>query len=343
MHPGWRLIALQALIPAAVIALLIWRVPLGEMKDAVENANPWFLAMAFPFFLMSNVAAAVRTKLSLRKMGDVPVIALFETLLVSYMVNSLVPLRIGDIMRVQVLSNRFGLRRAGVASAIFVTGALFDGAAFTFLFLWTLAFFGVPGVVVSLAWTFSAILLIAVILAAVFARVELREGWEDRGAIRLLPPRLRGSLGKLVPEALHGLAILADARLALRGFLLSLSAWTLQAAMYWSFGRALGVHLSLADAVLVMIAGAMIMSVHVVPTSIGIYEGTITGLLVAVGLSGGEALAYAIGTHLLLILFGLIAGGVSMWRLRLSTHDLFVMGRTRLEMGKGMDAGVEVG
>jgi uncharacterized protein (TIRG00374 family) len=321
---------LQALIPAALIGLLIWRVPLGEMKDAVENANPWYLAIAFPLFLASNYIAAVRTKLSLRRMGDVPIVPLFQTFLVSYMVNSLVPLRIGDIMRVQVLSNRYGLRRAGVASAVFVTGALLDGAAFTFLFIWTLAFFGVPGVIVSLAWTFSVLLLIAVILAAVFARVELQDGWEDRSLARLLPSQLRGSLGTLVPEALHGLAILADARLALRAFLLTLAAWTLQAGMYWSFGRALGVHLSLADAVLVMIAGAMIMSVHFVPTSIGVYEGTITGLLAALGLSGGEALAYALGTHLLLIAFGLVSGGVSMWRLRLSTHDIFVLGRTRL-------------
>lgn len=330
MHAGWRLFALQALIPAALIGLLIWRVPLGEMKDSVENANPWFLAMAFPLFLASNYLAAVRTKLSLRRMGDVPIVPLFQTFLVSYMVNSLVPLRIGDIMRVQVLSNRYGLRRAGVASAVFVTGALLDGAAFTFLFIWTLAFFGVPGVIVSLAWTFSALLLIAVILATVFSRVELQDGWEDRSPVRLLPSQLRGSLGKLVPEALHGLAILADARLALRAFLLTLAAWSLQAGMYWSFGRALGVHLSLADAVLVMIAGAMIMSVHFVPTSIGVYEGTITGLLAALGLSGGEALAYALGTHLLLIAFGLVGGGISMWRLKLSTHDIFVLGRTRL-------------
>jgi uncharacterized membrane protein YbhN (UPF0104 family) len=333
MYAGWRLFALQALIPTAVIALLVWRVPLGETKDAVENANPLFLALAFPLFLASNYMAAVRTKLSLQKMGDVPIIPLFQTFLVSYMVNSLVPLRIGDIMRVQVLSNRYGLRRAGVASAVFVTGALVDGAAFTFLFIWTLAFFGVPGVVVSLAWTFSALLLIAVILAAIFARVELSEGWEDRSPVRMLPPALRGPLGTLVPEALHGLAILADARLAMRAFLLTLGAWSLQAGMYWSFGRALGVHLSLADAVLVMIAGAMIMSVHLVPTSIGIYEGTITGLLAALGLDGAEALAYALGTHLLLIAFGLVSGGVSMWRLKLSTHDIFVLGRTRLVEG----------
>lgn len=330
MQAGWRFFALQALIPAGVIALLLWRVDLSDLRHAVEGADPWFLAMALPLFLAANYIGAVRSSLSVRSMGHVPVMPLFQTYLVAYMVNSLVPLRIGDILRVQVMSNRYGLRRAGVTSAVFVTETLLDGAAFTLLFLWTLAFFSVPGVIVSVAWTFSAFLLIGAILAAIFARVELRDGWEERSPARILPPALRGSLGKLVPEALHGLAILADVRLALRAFALTLVAWALQAGMYWAFGRALGVNLSLADAVLVMIAGSMIMSVHFVPTSIGIYEGTITGLLAALGLTGGEALAYAIGTHLLLIAFGIVSGSVSMWRLKLSAHDLFVLGRTRL-------------
>jgi len=339
LRVGWRLLALQALIPAAVIALLLWRVPLGEMKDTIENANPIFLAIALPLFLASNYAAGIRAKLALQRMRDVPVTPLFQMFLVSYMLNALVPLRIGDILRVQLLSNRYGMQRAGVTSAVFVTETLLDGAAFTLFFLWTLAFFGVPGIFVSLAWTFSALLLVGVILAAIFARLELSDGWEERGAIRFLPTRLRGPLGKLVPEALHGLAILADARLALRAFCLTVIAWAFQAGMYWSFGRALGADLSFADAIIVMIAGSMIMSVHFVPTSIGIYEGTITGLLAALGLPGGEALAYAIGTHLLLIAFGLAAGGVSMWRLRISTHDVFEMGRTRMiEAAKEIEA-----
>jgi hypothetical protein len=55
-------------------------------------------------------------------------------------------------------------------------------------------------------------------------------------------------------------------------------------------------------------AASFIVSAHFIPTSIGIYEGGITGLLVILGLSGGEALAYSVGTHVLMILFGIGAG-----------------------------------
>lgn len=342
MRPGWKFFALQALIPAGVIALLLWRIDIGELEDTVGGADPWWLAAAFPLFLAANALGAARSAMAVRSLGRVPWTPLFETYLVAFMVNSLVPLRIGDILRIQVMSNRYGLRRAGVTSSVFVTETLLDGAAFTLLFLWTLAFFGVPGVIVSIAWTFSALLLIGAILAAIFARVDLEEGWEERGLARLLPGRLRPALGRLVPEALAGLAVLAEPALALRAFGLTLVSWVAQAAMFWAFGRAIGVELSLADAVLVMIAGSMIMSVHFVPTSIGIYEGTITGVLAAVGLNGGEALAYALGTHLLLIGFGLLSGLTAMWRLKLSWHDLFVLSRTRLDAPK-MDATIEVG
>jgi uncharacterized membrane protein YbhN (UPF0104 family) len=80
-----------------------------------------------------------------------------------------------------------------------------------------------------------------------------------------------------------------------------------------------------------MMTASFIVSAHFIPTSIGIYEGTITGLLVVLGLSSGEALAYSVGTHLLMIFFGVMCGLVAMWRLRLGMHDLVVMGRKGVE------------
>jgi uncharacterized membrane protein YbhN (UPF0104 family) len=247
------------------------------------------------------------------------------------MVNSLVPLRIGDLLRIQVVCRRYGLPVTGVTSSVFITETLFDGAAFTLLFLWTLAFFGVPGVFLSIAWTLSLLILIGVIICAVLARVQLNDGWIDRSPVRWLPAPVRGVVGRLLPEAVQGLALLADWRLAIRAFGVTLAGWLVQVAMYWMFAHAFGLDLSLADAALVMMAASFIVSAHFVPTSIGVYEGTITGLLIVLGMSSGEALAYSVGTHLLMIFFGVISGVVGMWRLRLAPHDLVVLGRRGME------------
>jgi uncharacterized protein (TIRG00374 family) len=331
MHRGWQIITAQMLAGAAIVAILFLTVDLHDVRRVFENAEYVWILLAFPLFIAANVVGAFRSQLSLARMGRVPIMPLFETYLVAFMANSLIPLRVGDLLRIQVISRRYGLPTTGVTSAVFITETLFDGAAFTLMFLWTLAFFGVPGVLVSLAWTLSAVILAAVIIASVFARVELEDGWVDRSFIRNWPHRVRSLIGRLLPEALQGLAILADWRLAIKAFLLTLAGWMLQGGMYWTFGQAFGLDLSLADSILVMMTASFIVSAHFIPTSIGIYEGGITGLLLILGVSGGEALAYSVGTHILMITFGLIAGLTAMWRLRLSLNDLVALGKEGVE------------
>jgi len=331
MQRHWQIVAVQLLLGAGLVGVLLWRVDLSDAQRVFEEASYWWVLAALPLFLVANFIGAVRSSLSLQRMGEVPIAPLFETYLVAFMVNSLVPLRIGDVLRIQVITRRYGLPATGVTSAVFITETLFDGAAFTLLFLWTIAVFGVPGVLLSLAWTLSFVILVGVIVAAVVSRVELQDGWEDRSAVRWLPERLRRIVGRLLPEALQGLNLLTDWRASIRAFLLTLAGWMVQAVMYWTFGQAFGLDLSFADAILVMMTASFIVSAHFVPTSIGIYEGTLTGLLVLLGLSSGEALAYSVGTHLLMIFFGVLAGVVAMWRLKLGAHDLMVMGRRAIE------------
>jgi uncharacterized protein (TIRG00374 family) len=340
MRRSWQLIAAQIAFGAALVIVLLFTVDLSDVKRVFEEAEYVWVLAAMPLFVVANVIGAVRSRLTMHRMGDVPVMPLFETYLVAFMVNSLVPLRIGDVLRIQVISRRYGLPAGGVTSAVFITETLLDGAAFTLLFLWTLAVFGVPSVLVSLAWTLSAIILAGVIVGSVFARLELEDGWVDRSIVRHFPGRLRGPVGRLLPEFLQGLSLLADWRMAAKGFALTLIGWMVQAALYWSFGRAFGLDLSLADAILVMMTASFIVSAHFIPTSIGVYEGSLTGLLVVLGMSGGEALAYAAGTHILMIVFGLICGITGMWRLRLTVGDLVAIGRQQVE-GKDAEGAAE--
>jgi uncharacterized protein (TIRG00374 family) len=308
---------------------------LGEAARVVSEANYVWVALAVPLLLLAILSWSYRSQLALKKLGPASLLVLAEAYATAAMVNSLLPMRMGDVLRVRVLSRRFGFSSAAVASTVFVTETIFDGAAFAVLFLWALALFGIPNVLLNLAWMLALILLLAVIAATLASRMKFDEGWEDRWWYRRLPRPMQTAIQRFVPEVVEGLSLFTDLPLAVRAFGASLCAWTLQVALYWVYARIFGIDLSLDEAVTVMVTAAVVTSIPLVPSSLGTYEMAITGVLVLLGVHTGQALAYAAGTHVLNIAFAVVGGLVCMWPLRLGPRDILLSG------GRGQDLSLE--
>ncbi len=178
-----------------------------------------------------------------------------------------------------------------------------------------------------MVWTLSTLVLVAAAVAAAAARLELREGWENRGPLARLPAVARRQARVLVPEFLDGLALLRDLPLAAKALAVTIGSWLLQAVLYYVFGLTFGLGLSLADAIVITVTATLIVSVPLVPSSFGTYEVALTGVLVLEGNSAAEALTYALGTHIFNIAFALAAGLVAMSLMRLSLRDVLFLRR----------------
>jgi uncharacterized protein (TIRG00374 family) len=291
-----------------------------------SEANYIWVALAVPLLLLAILSWSYRSQLALKKLGPTSLPILAEAYTAAAMVNALLPMRMGDVLRVRVLSRRFGLPSAAVASTVFVTETLFDGTAFAILFLWALALFGIPRVLLNLAWMLAMILLLAVISAVIASRLEFHEGWEDRWWYRNLPAPLRTPIQRFLPQVVEGLSLFADLPLAVRALGASLCAWMIQVALYWVYARVFGVDLSLDEAITVTMTVALVNSVPLAPTSLGTYEAAITGVLVLLGIRNGQAFAYAVGSHAINIAFAVCGGLICMWLLRLRPQELLLAG-----------------
>jgi uncharacterized protein (TIRG00374 family) len=250
------------------------------------------------------------------------------------MVNLILPMRMGDLLRVRVLSRRFGFRPGAVMTSVFVTETLFDGIIFALLFLWVLALEGVPQVLLGLAWTLFAVIAVALVLAASTSRLKLREGWEERGSLRRLPLAARRIVSRVLPEVIDGLFLLKDIPLAARALVATLFAWLVQAAVYYVYARVFGIDISPTEAVVVMLTVALIASVPIVPTGLGTYEAGVTGVLLLFGAGKGEALAYAVGSHVLSLAFAVVVGTIGLLLLRIRPSDI-----VHLRQGVDSEAG----
>ncbi|MBI2912398.1 MAG: flippase-like domain-containing protein [Chloroflexi bacterium] len=321
----------RLLISAVLIGLLLWRIELGEALDVLRDADYAYLALALPLYSLSKVVDAYRWRLMLRQLGSPPVLGLFGIYLMANMANNLFPVRIGDIIRVQVPARRYGLARAGLTATVFVTESLLDGVAFVILLLVALAFLDVPRLPLALVLALIVLVAIGLALAVPFARLRLTEGWQDRGWFARLPGRIREAAAGPLPEFLDGLALLRDVPLAARALTATFAAWMLESTVFYLFGLTFGLDLGFADYVVVMIAANMIVSMPVAPSNVGPYEVAVAAMLVLLGVDSGEAGAYALGTHLLNIGWVGISGLLAMWLMDLGLRDLFYLGRRLAE------------
>jgi uncharacterized protein (TIRG00374 family) len=325
---------LQILFLGGMTALIAWRTDLGAAWDVLTSLNPAIALAGIAVLVLSNLVHTLKWQRLLQGVGQVSLKELSAVFWASMATNNVVPLRAGDILRVQVLAGRTGLPRSGIVATLF-TERLLDAGCFIVLLALSVplvrvsGFINVVAVVLSLAF---ALLLVATVLVA---RVRVVEGFEHRLWYRVLPGRLKHAVRAFLPDFIDGLKPLGSFRSGFEVFGWALAAWVLEAVAYGLFGLAFNLDIPAAGYVVVMVAVNFVSSLTILPANLGIYELTATELLRVIGAAPGEATAYAVGSHLLVIFTITLVGFLSLWYLRLGLDDIFYLrGRSREEAGE---------
>jgi hypothetical protein len=324
-------------VSLALLAFLVWRVDLREAARALRDADYVFVIPALALFGVAKLLVAQRWRLMVSKFAPVPLSHLFGVLLVSNLANNVVPARVGDLIRVQVPAQRFGVSRARLAATVFATESLLDGVAFAGIGLIGLALIDLQGFPTGVFWGLLGLLAGGLIAVVPFAHLRLEEGWTARGIMPRLPARLRGYAEEGVPHFIDGLAVFRDARLGAQAVALSFAIWLLEVGMFALFGKAFGLTLSMPAWMLIMVAANLISAVPIAPSNIGAYEVAIAELTQALGVDHGTAGGFAIATHVLNIGWITVAGFVAMWAIGMGLDDVFSFG------SRGAERAAEVG
>ncbi len=118
---------------------------------------------------------------------------------------------------------------------------------------------------------------------------------------------------------LDGLAEVRNLRRSVPAFLLIVVTMILWAAEYWVVLRGFFPDASVLWGLLSLVGGLIGVALPSAPSSLGVFEGSVTVVLTMGGLAQGAAIAYAIAIHLLNIVFlsslgvlGLIVEGQSL-------------------------------
>jgi uncharacterized protein (TIRG00374 family) len=125
-------VGISLVLMVALLALFLWNVDFEQTMHGLSQANPWLIALAAMLALVSYGARTIRWVLILRPVARVRLSSAVLATAVGYAAITLLPARMGDIIRPVLLAkrDRFPVS-AGLASIL--TERVFD--------LWTVVLF----------------------------------------------------------------------------------------------------------------------------------------------------------------------------------------------------------
>jgi glycosyltransferase 2 family protein len=264
-------------ITALIIAVAVWRAPIDwhQAWSNIRHADPLLYLAGIAAYYLSFLARTLRWQVLLRNAGErCPAGPLFETLLVSFFVNCVVPAKMGDVYRAFLLRTRLGvgaMKAGGTILAerlldLFVLMSLLLAAGvltFRDRLPHALVPYVVAGVVLSLGG-------LGVLLLMARGR--------GRRLLGVLPEPVRQRYENFRVGTVHSFGRWPEV------LLLSVLVWALESTRLAFVVYALGYGglLSPQHFVLVALVAALLTTVPFTPGGVGLVEAGMAGVLVAV-------------------------------------------------------------
>jgi len=271
---------LSILVPVIVLLLFVAALPgfqLDTLIDHVLTADPWWLLAAFIVYYLGFPMRGYRWSLLLRGIGaKVRVRDSTEIIFVSWLVNSVVPAKLGEVYRAWLLKINYPVSLSATFGTIFVE-RLFDIFAIVILGLGA-AFWSFRD---GLDPTVRAIMLLGlgVAIAIAIALFTLRN-FGSRLVERLpLPERAKELYGRF-EEGVFSM----DRRTMPMISLLTVLIWTTEAfrLLFVTYALGFDISLGISGAFFVALVASLLTAVPFTPAGLGIVEAGIVGLLTVV-------------------------------------------------------------
>ena len=317
------------------------------MGRALADAKYVYLIPALLVYFLGVGFRAIRWKYLLKPLGNFSSLRLFPLILIGFMVNNVVPGRLGVIARAYLLGEREGISKlaGGVTVAV---ERVFDGLALLFFLMVASFFIELEGWTQTIAWVMPIIFVgaLAVFLAMTFYENLTRK--LVRPFFRLIPHKWRGKADGWLDSALSGLHVLHNPKMLLIVFVSSLLVWLCEGSMFYIISISFELHQSFIMMLLVCSVASLAWALIIVtPGGIGPFDVAakeVLLLFVPAAYLGSEIMyeanvtAYAIVLHAAILLPVIFLGLGLLWTQRISLARLVSTGRQ--EASPGVDNGV---
>ncbi len=301
---------ISILVPIFVLVLLAVSLPgfkLDKLPGLILAANPGLLLAAFLVYYATFPLRGLRWKLLLRGAGnDVSLRDSTEIIFISWLVNCVVPAKLGDVYRAWLLRANFAVSLSRTLGTVFIE-RIFD--LFVIVLMGLAAGFwsfrsGMPREVqVIFVLGFIVVVLLALAL------FTLRNF--GRRLLDVLPVPVR--LVELYERFEEGVFGIGGRQIPIVG-IITVAIWVAESLRLYLVVLALGfpdLRIGLSGVTFVALAGSLLTAIPLTPAGLGFVEGAVIGLLTAVyHVPETDALAITVVDRAISILTVIIIGSV---------------------------------
>lgn len=282
------------LISGAALAITLYFVDVRKLVEALKVADYRFAAAGVIASFVWLVARAFFWQILLKYRAGLKDV-LF-TLSEGYLLNNVLPFRLGEVGRAYLMGRKAGLDFWHVLSTIVIERAL-DVAYAAGILLVTLPFVVGGGWARPTAIIMGSIVIAGLVFLYFLARnTERAQAVFDRLAQRV--PLIQRIGGNMIRSFLQGISILNSPALFVRAIGWMTLNWLIALGQYYLFMRAFFPQAQWLWAAFALGASAMGLAAPASPGSIGVYEGVLVFAMSLFTDNPGAAFAFAIVAHL---------------------------------------------
>ena len=305
---------ISLVLPILLLALFAKSLPgfkLEELPGKILGSNPWLLIGAFVIFYAGFPLRGLRWALLLRGTGlRIGLKDATEILFLSWLVNCLVPAKLGDVYRAYLLKINSPVSLSRTFGTVFVERIL-DLFAIVILGLGA-GYWSFRGRLPDQVQLLFAIGVIVVILLA--GGLLTMRNFGRRLIVALhLPHTVIELYDRFEEGVFSAVGITSLPRL----MLITVGIWTTEAMRLYLVVESFGfpdVHLGISGAFFVALTGSLLTAVPLTPAGIGIVEtGVVAVLTLVYGVPQTEALAIVLVDRAISVLSIIVFGGIAYW------------------------------
>jgi glycosyltransferase 2 family protein len=247
-------------VSAALLWLALREVDLDAAVRSLQSAHWGWIAVALALYWLELAVRIGRWHLMLGSIGRLRIRAVWTAFIVGYAANNVLPARMGELLRADLIG------RTGAIARLAALGTIVFERLLDMIVVTLCALFGLAEVLdssgsakaVAQGMAVSIALIVGTVLA-IFLLWFMRAG--DLGRF----PRAKAWI-----EALHaGLAPARRPRLLLSTLVLSALIWSINGGVVWAIIRAVGLHIGVAEILVLLGIGGIAAAIPSAPASLG--------------------------------------------------------------------------